>query len=561
MDWSIPIVFALTLAAVAGLGAWLFLRSRARGRVEAAYTTEDRYSIPGDLPATTDGEGATGTLAPTVIMLSVRPSDAGNQATKILPRGSEFPFETLPSHVPKTEAVNDPVGNNEPIPDFQQSPRAPQCNTPQGRAVVPMAEAVAKKYPPEFSAASSRPGEYSTQILTPRYERRANTPSPASFDGSIYAWLQPLEGSGHRFPVLAPSTMIGRSEHNDLVLEHDSVSRQHAILTIDAGGIAQLSDRGTVNGIRVNGEPVGNSPVNNGDVVQFGQLRFRFLEGPRLIRQRTQAKDAVDCSVFAPAKATAGEAILIQVSLHVIDQLETATAVATLLDPDASRRGTSSLALDLERGARVDIAIDGDGLEIAEPIAALRWNGTGASCAFRATVPSTTTRKQLVPKVHLATRGTPLAHVSFKIGVGRGDDAARRPAEQHAVHYRRVFVSYSSNDRREVLKRLQTLETLRISFFADVLDLAPGDRWERVIKREIETCDLFLLFWSHAARASPWVTREIEHARAVQLRSLANLPAILPVPLEKAPPPVGLEDMHFNSPICQLIANSASLIS
>ena len=63
--WAIS---SLAIVALAGLGAWIFMRRRRR--VEAVYTTEDRYSIPGELPATTDGHGATGTFAPTVNLVS-----------------------------------------------------------------------------------------------------------------------------------------------------------------------------------------------------------------------------------------------------------------------------------------------------------------------------------------------------------------------------------------------------------------------------------------------------------------------------------------------------------
>jgi len=58
------------------------------------------------------------------------------------------------------------------------------------------------------------------------------------------------------------------------------------------------------------------------------------------------------------------------------------------------------------------------------------------------------------------------------------------------------------HDRDKVLTRVQMLTAVGIRYFQDVLNLDPGDRWERQIYRRIDECDLFLRFWSSAARES-----------------------------------------------------------
>ena len=157
--------------------------------------------------------------------------DAGNRATKILPRGTELPLETRPSNLPKTEVVNDPSGNNEPIPDFHQSPRVPQYNVPhnvpQGRATVPM-DADTKKYPPDPSAISARPGHYATQVLTPEHERRAaaelQKASESAGDlhlGPVVGWLVVVKGfgRGHAREIFMGNNSIGRSHGQRIRLD------------------------------------------------------------------------------------------------------------------------------------------------------------------------------------------------------------------------------------------------------------------------------------------------------------------------------------------------------
>ena len=351
--------------------------------------------------------------------------------------------------------------------------------------------------------------------------------------------------------MTASATFVGRSDDCDIVLKDNTISRRHASLRAEFDGRVSISDLGSGNGVTVNGKRITNCDLANGDLLQLGELKFRFLGGTN---HKAATAEPVDCSVFAPSFAAPGQTIAIQVSLHAPDRHERAQSLAQIFDPGATNRGTSALVLDLERGTRVDIAIDGGGLEIAEPSASVRWRGDVASCAFRARVPSHTAAASFVPIVYLATGGVPLGSVTASITVGAARGFASEAAETSAVRFRRAFVSYSSQDRSEVLKRLQTLEALRISFFADVLDLAPGEKWESQIKQEIESCDLFLLFWSQAALASPWVKREIDHARSVRQLSPASIPTIVPVVLDRAPPPPGFEDLHFNSPIWQIIS-------
>lgn len=82
-------------------------------------------------------------------------------------------------------------------------------------------------------------------------------------------------------PLLLPDThtlVVGRSAACEIRLEHDTISRQHAELRADAGGIA-VRDLGSSNGVRVNGVTVARAQLAADDLVEFGELGFRVALG------------------------------------------------------------------------------------------------------------------------------------------------------------------------------------------------------------------------------------------------------------------------------------------
>ncbi len=109
----------------------------------------------------------------------------------------------------------------------------------------------------------------------------------------------------------------------------------------------------------------------------------------------------------------------------------------------------------------------------------------------------------------------------------------------------KIFASYASKDRAEVLERVASLEALGIDVFVDCLDIAEGQHWEEGIQRQVCTRDALLLFWSRAAAASRWVEQEWKLALAER-----GLDYIFPNALEApalCPPPPPLAALQFGS--------------
>ena len=71
------------------------------------------------------------------------------------------------------------------------------------------------------------------------------------------------------------STVIGRMPDCDVRVDDTQVSRRHAEIRPDAGGYV-LADLGSLNGTRVNGAPVGEHVLVDGDEIRVGPATIRF---------------------------------------------------------------------------------------------------------------------------------------------------------------------------------------------------------------------------------------------------------------------------------------------
>lgn len=270
--------------------------------------------------------------------------------------------------------------------------------------------------------------------------------------------------------------------------------------------------------------------------------------------------EPVEMTVFAPERAAPGTSVLVQVFLHVTADAVRAMASARVMDAVAARRGTRTLEVDLVRGARVDIVLACSGAEVDEPVQTVRWRGDPVFAQFLVAVPADAGGVKLTPVVRVSVAGDLVGRIVLRLPVEAGArPAAPAPQGEQAGRYRRVFVSYASEDRRAVLERVQMLQATRTDFFQDILTLDPGQRWERELWRQIDACDLFLLFWSSAARRSEWVLKEVEYALGRQTASPDGAPDIVPVILEGPPPvlpPASLGALHFDDRIRYFIAAS-----
>ncbi|MEN3000331.1 MAG: FHA domain-containing protein [Armatimonadota bacterium] len=80
--------------------------------------------------------------------------------------------------------------------------------------------------------------------------------------------------AGVRVVVPPAGLRVGREAGNDLIIPDPTVSRRHARI-VQEGGMPVLYDEGSTNGTFVNEQRIARQPLKPGDLVRFGNVRFR----------------------------------------------------------------------------------------------------------------------------------------------------------------------------------------------------------------------------------------------------------------------------------------------
>ena len=83
--------------------------------------------------------------------------------------------------------------------------------------------------------------------------------------------------AGDEFYLAKRSMVIGRTEDNDIWLDHRSISRHHAKILREEDRYSVV-DLQSSNGVRVNGEVYGKVELRKGDEIDLGHVRLRFVE-------------------------------------------------------------------------------------------------------------------------------------------------------------------------------------------------------------------------------------------------------------------------------------------
>jgi TIR domain len=283
------------------------------------------------------------------------------------------------------------------------------------------------------------------------------------------------------------------------------------------------------------------------------------LDPPRASDDRS-TDEPVDCTVFAPACAAPGESVLVQVFAHLPLQREEARALATEFDPGTGRRGFKSLESRVARGSTLSFHLAMPGAEVDDPVQSLVWRGRAEAVQFGVAIGAARPRTSLVGTVTASQDSVPVGHLKFRLAVtphAASRDSKLQPVGDAARPYRTAFTSYASKDRDQVLRGVQMLRAAGIRCFQDVIDLEPGDRWERKLYSNIDRSDLFLLFWSSAAKDSTWVRKEVEYAVACKADEF-DPPEIKPIILERplVPPWPELAHLHFDDRVVYFIGRS-----
>ncbi|AKJ06356.1 Adenylate cyclase [Archangium gephyra] len=87
------------------------------------------------------------------------------------------------------------------------------------------------------------------------------------------------ELKGQEFACIRTEMRIGRTDDNDIAIDHRSLSRTHAKLVREDSGEWRIIDMQSANGMAVNGESYAQASLAHGDLIELGHVKLRFL-GP-----------------------------------------------------------------------------------------------------------------------------------------------------------------------------------------------------------------------------------------------------------------------------------------
>lgn len=146
------------------------------------------------------------------------------------------------------------------------------------------------QYDPRFASCPTCAAEaQARQVRSEPASREARTRMGAAVGPGAHAPRAPKAGAllyvetgaraGTDYRLNLGTTTIGRASENDVVLDDDTVSRQHALIREDRGHFT-LQDRGSLDGTYLNGETLrGSVTLQDGDELSLGNtvLRFKIL--------------------------------------------------------------------------------------------------------------------------------------------------------------------------------------------------------------------------------------------------------------------------------------------
>lgn len=271
-----------------------------------------------------------------------------------------------------------------------------------------------------------------------------------------------------------------------------------------------------------------------------------FGGGPK--RSPVPQNDRVAAAAASPKSATKNSTFRILVSLTTPAEIDGAIARRAAETGTVPTRPVE-LADDVSRGDVLDVVLSGSVLP-APQCTRTRWSGKEIELAFHVHVSESFAESSVLLDVTILSNGIALGVIPLEIAI-EPSATAQQTQVGLLTTPKRIFVSYSSVDRRIALDIARAYRRLGIDTFMDRLSLEGGDLWEERLAKEIDRCDAVYLLWSEASAKSKYVCWEISRALGLRLTNPRRLPQIFTHIVGPPPPaeaPKELMALQFNDP-------------
>ncbi len=112
------------------------------------------------------------------------------------------------------------------------------------------------------------------------------------------------------FPLDHDRMTIGRAEDANVSIDHNSVSRLHCEVHALGDGRFEIVDKGSSNGVRVNGAELRRGIIEPGDVIELGDVKFKFVGAGQIFWPQRVSSSKSSAIVRRPLSGEALAAVM-----------------------------------------------------------------------------------------------------------------------------------------------------------------------------------------------------------------------------------------------------------
>lgn len=292
------------------------------------------------------------------------------------------------------------------------------------------------------------------------------------------------------------SDTINKSDHANFTYEPAVKIPAAAVGSV---GLATLITAGIVRhsaGTKVKSEEIGQDTHRKNEIE-------RELD----VLEEHNKYDNVFSSIFAPAEVKRKSHLLVQVYLHLYDEVDIVKSRAKEADKNAERRDYMPLSLKLKRNDKVDVEFNVYGETcLMSDHKSIIWQGSLTKCTFDYFVPKDIDVNELSCEANLFVNGAMIGEMRFLTQIVEAPRSLNPEILSH--RFNKIFISYAHQDAHQIKLLALAYKAQGVDYFYDRDSLAPGDVYEEKIFDYIDSSDLFVLCWSQNAAVSDYVSKE-----------------------------------------------------
>ncbi len=124
--------------------------------------------------------------------------------------------------------------------------------------------------------------------------------------------------AGREFACTRTELRIGRTDDNDIAIDHRSLSRTHCKVVREDSGEWKVIDMQSANGLMVNGEPYAQVTLRLGDVLELGHVKLKFVGAGDAVTINGASSSNVTSESEAGQGSSRGPIIAVVVALLVV---------------------------------------------------------------------------------------------------------------------------------------------------------------------------------------------------------------------------------------------------